>query len=130
GEQQGQELHPGEDAAADGKDRREHRAVPSGYGYRRPRRTGSSGAEEGPAAREDRGAEGADAAPQGARGANAGQPRSTAVADRSRCALDEEPRLWHRRLQRADGGGYQEPSDRGARSRHRGHRSRTADTDG
>ena len=76
-------------------------------------------AEEGPAAREDRGAEGADAAAQGARSANAGQPRSTAVADRPRCALDEEPRRWHRRLQRADGGRCQAPSDRGARSRHR-----------
>ena len=46
----------------------------------------------GPAARQDRGAEGADAAAQDARSADAGQPRSTALADRPRCALDEEPR--------------------------------------
>ena len=89
------------------------------HGHRRPGRTRSGGAEEGPAARQDCGPEGADAAAQDARSANAGQPRSTAVADRPRCPLDEEPRWWHRRLQRADRGRCQAPPDRGARSHHR-----------
>ena len=49
-------------------------------------------AEEGPAARQDRGAEGADAAAQGDRGADAAPARPTALADRSRCPLDEDSR--------------------------------------
>ena len=58
------------------------------------------------------------------------QPRSTALADRSRCALDEEPRRRHRRLQRADRGRCQAPPDRRARGHQRRHRSRPAGADG
>src|SRR5438128_1753862 len=86
--------------------------------------------EAGPAAREDCGAEGTDAAAQDLRSANARQSRSTAVADRPRCALDEEPRRGHRRLQRAGRGRREAPPDRGARSHHRGCRSQPADADG
>ena len=65
-------------------------------------------------------------AAQGDRDADDRLAGQAGVADRSGCPLDEEPRGWHRRLQRADGGRCRAPPDRGARGRHRRCRSRPA----
>src|ERR1700716_1457524 len=117
GNQPRQELHARQDGAAHGADRGECRALSAAARYRRP-----AGAVRGakdqaePPEREDRGAEGADAAARDSQGANACRTGPADIADRSRCPLDgdQRPRLRGRWLQRSGCRRHRTSSDRHA----------------
>src|SRR3954468_23474978 len=101
GEQPGPELHARQDGSAHGADRGERCPLSSATRYRRPAGAiGGAQSQDEPSERENREAEGPDAAAQGSQGDNARHAGPADIADRSRCPLDghQRSRLRCRRL--------------------------------